>query len=99
MLAREAIFSYNFSPMKWNIEFSDETNGILKKIILFCVLNMFRFRIKCGYTLKMHIFFDKTTIFHQIILLAWRFTEVQDKPYFFSKINLKKNPMKTVEIG
>ena len=36
-----------------------ETNGKLKKVILFCVLNMVHFVIKCGFALKMAEFLNK----------------------------------------
>ena len=67
-----------------------ETNGKSKKVILFCVLNMFHFVIKCGFALKMAEFFNKTTICHQIGLLAKQFAEPEDQLLLFNKINLKK---------
>ena len=42
------------------------------------MLNMFHFVIKCGFALKIALFLDKTTNFHQITLFVLKFTEVQD---------------------
>ena len=98
MLARDATVSQKFLSIRWNIWFFDETNGQLKKVIPFCVLNMFHFVIICGFGLKIAYFLNKTTIFYQIRLLAWKFTKVQDQPYLFTNINLKKT-IKTVEVG
>ena len=80
MLAKDARVrvSHKFSALKWNIWFFDEINVILKKIILFCVLSKFHFVIKCGFAFKIALLFYKSTIFHQIRLLVWNFTEVQD---------------------
>ena len=67
MLVGDATVSHKFLLTNETFIFFDETNDKLKKIIPFCVLNMFHFVIKCSFALKIAFFFvDKTTIFTKL---------------------------------